>query len=131
MVLSPRDTPLRPTAHRSCQCACADPAERAARLEAEADAAQARAVNTSIEALIAHMKLEIEKLRRALYGSRSERKARLLEQMELRLEELEAAATEDQLAAEKRRPGCRRCDPSRGRGRRASRSPSICRASAW
>ena len=76
-------------------------AERAARLEAEADAAQARAVNTSIEALIAHLKLEIEKLKRSLYGSRSERKARLLEQMELRLEELEAAATEDELAAEK------------------------------
>jgi transposase len=69
-------------------------AERAARLEAEA-------VNTSTEALIAHMKLEIEKLRRALYGHRSERKARLLEQMELRLEELETAAAEDELAAEK------------------------------
>jgi transposase len=58
-------------------------------------------VNASTEALIAHLKLEIEKLRRALYGSRSERKARLLEQMELQLEELEAAATEDELAAEK------------------------------
>jgi transposase len=76
-------------------------AERAARLEAQADAAQARAVNTSTEALIAHLKLEIEKLRRAVYGNRSERKNRLLEQMELRLEELETAATEDELAAEK------------------------------
>ena len=35
-----------------------------------------------------------------MYGSRSEHKARLLEQMELKLEELEAAATEDELAAE-------------------------------
>jgi len=76
-------------------------AERAARLEAEAVAARAQAVNTSTEALIAHLKLEIEKLRRALFGSRSERKTRLLEQMELQLEELEAAATEDELAAEK------------------------------
>ena len=76
-------------------------AERAARLKAQADAAQARAVSTSAEALIAHLKLEIEKLRRALYGSRSERKSRLLEQMELQLEELETAATEDELAAEK------------------------------
>jgi transposase len=75
--------------------------ERAARLEAEATAARALAVNTSAEALIAHMKLEIEKLRRALHGHGSERKARLLEQMELQLEELEAAATEDELAAEK------------------------------
>src|SRR5258707_5359130 len=76
-------------------------AERAARVEAEAVAARAQAVNTSTEVLIAHLKLEIEKLRRALYGSRSERKARLLEQMELELEDLEAAATEDELAAEK------------------------------
>ena len=76
-------------------------AERAARVEAEAVAASAQAVNVSTGALIAHLKLEIEKLRRALYGSHSERKARLLEQMELQLEDLEAAATEDELAAEK------------------------------
>jgi transposase len=76
-------------------------AERTARVEAEAVAARAQAVNASTEALIAHLKLEIEKLRRALYGSHSERKARLLEQMELRLEDLEAAATEDELAAER------------------------------
>ncbi len=76
-------------------------AERTARMEAEAVAARAQAVNASTEALIAHLKLEIEKLRRALYGSHSERKARLLEQMELQLEDLEAAATEDELAAEK------------------------------
>ena len=76
-------------------------AERAARVEAEAVAARAQAVNASTEALIADLKLEIEKLRRELYGSRSERKARLLAQMELQLEDLEAAATEDELAAEK------------------------------
>src|SRR5246127_1007806 len=72
-------------------------AERAARLEAEAKLANARAE----AALIAYYKLEIEKLRRQLYGTRWERKARLLEQMELQLEELEATATEDELAAEK------------------------------
>src|SRR4051812_17970772 len=83
-------------------------AEHAARLaaesqlaEARAEAANARADLTSTEALIAHLKLAIEKLRRELYGTRSERKARLLDQMELQLEELEAAATEDELAAEK------------------------------
>jgi len=52
------------------------------------------------EALIARLKLEIDKVRRELYGSRSERKARLLEQMELQLEELEADAGEDELVAE-------------------------------
>jgi transposase len=72
-------------------------AERAARLEAEARLANARAE----AALITYYKLEIEKLRRQLYGTRSERKARLLEQMELELEELETTATEDELAAEK------------------------------
>jgi hypothetical protein len=48
-------------------------AERAARVEAEAVAACAQAANVSTGALIAHLKLEIEKLRRALYGSHSER----------------------------------------------------------
>ncbi len=76
-------------------------AERAARVEAEAKAANVKADLASTEALISHLKLEIEKLKRQLYGHRSERKARLLEQMELELEELEAAATEDELAAEK------------------------------
>jgi transposase len=76
-------------------------AERAARLEAEAEAANAKADLSSTEALISYLKLEIEKLRRQLYGSRSERKARLLEQMELQLEDLEVAATEDELGAEK------------------------------
>jgi multidrug efflux pump subunit AcrA (membrane-fusion protein) len=76
-------------------------AKRAAHLEAEAEAANAKADLSSTEALISYLKLEIEKLRRQLYGSRSERKARLLEQMELQLEDLEVAATEDELVAEK------------------------------
>ena len=67
--------------------------ERAARVKAEA-------VNSSTEALIAHLKLEIEKLKRALYGHRSERQARLLDQMELQLEELEAGASEDEAASQ-------------------------------
>ena len=79
--------------------------ERAARLEAEAVAVRAQAVNSNTEALIAHLKLEIEKLRRELYGSSSERKARLLAQMELQLEDLEATATEDELAAEQAAAG--------------------------
>ena len=75
-------------------------AERAARIEAEAHAARVVAENSNRDALIAHLKLQIEKLRREFYGSRSERKARLLDQMELELEDLEAGATEDELAAE-------------------------------
>src|SRR4030095_2227918 len=62
---------------------------------AVAEAARAAANVSSAEMLIAHQKLLIEKLRRELYGSRSERTARLLDQMELELEDLEAQATED------------------------------------
>jgi hypothetical protein len=46
---------------------------------AKAEAANAQADLSSSEALIAHLKLVIEKLRRELYGRRSERSARLLD----------------------------------------------------
>lgn len=68
-------------------------AERARRIEAEAAA-------SGVEAMIAHLKLTIEKLRRELYGQRSERTVRLIDQMELQLEELEARASEDEIAAQ-------------------------------
>ncbi len=81
--------------------------ERARRVAAEAEAATAKAEAASAKALVSHsealiarLKLEIDEVRRELYGSRSERKARLLEQMELQTEELEADAGEDELAAE-------------------------------
>ena len=54
-----------------------------------------------VAAEIAFLKLTIEKLRREMYGWRSERKQRLLDQLELQLDELEASATEDELAAER------------------------------
>ena len=73
---------------------------RQALADARAEAAAARALASSTEAVIAALKLEILKLRRELYGQRSERRARLLAQMELQLEELEATASEDELAAE-------------------------------
>jgi len=76
-------------------------AERSARLAAEAERDHSRSSASSADALIAHLKLEIEKLNRALYGVRSERKQRLLDQLELQLEDAEAAATEDELAAER------------------------------
>jgi transposase len=70
-------------------------------LARDAELVQARAEASSAEALIAHLRLTIEKLKRDLFGPRNERKARLIDQMELQLEELEAAATEDEVAAEK------------------------------
>ena len=65
-----------------------------------AELAVERAGRSTDQALIAHLKLEIQKLNRARFGVSSERTARLLDQLELQLEELEATATEDDLAAE-------------------------------
>jgi transposase len=67
---------------------------------AEAELAVARAKASDDQALIAHQQLRIEKLTRELYGPRSERRSRLLDQIELQFEELESSATEDEIAAE-------------------------------
>jgi transposase len=67
-------------------------AERAARREAEARAWGA-------EAMVAHLKLLIAKLKRERFGPSSEHRRRLLDQLELQLEELEASASEDACAA--------------------------------
>jgi hypothetical protein len=81
-------------------------AESARVTRVEAELAIARAKASDDQALIAHQQLQIKKLTRELYGSRSERASRLLDQIELQFEELESAATEDEIAAEKgwRRP---------------------------
>jgi transposase len=67
-------------------------AERAARQLADARVSGA-------EAMIAYLKLMIAKYKRDRFGQSSER-ARHLDQLEFQLEELEATATEDELAAE-------------------------------
>ena len=80
---------------------CAELAAQTARAQAaERDLVQARAWASCTEAMIQELKLEIAKLRRDKYGISSERRARLIDQLELQLEEMEAAATEDALAAE-------------------------------
>ena len=63
--------------------------------------AVALAQNADDKAMIAAQRLEIAKLQRQIYGPRSERAARLIEQMELELDEAAAAATEDDIAAER------------------------------
>jgi transposase len=67
-------------------------AERSARLEAEARASGA-------EAMVAHLKLMIAKLKRERFGASAERSRKLLDQLELQLEELEASAAEEAAAA--------------------------------
>jgi transposase len=69
--------------------------------KAEAKVANAHAREGATEAVIAHLKLQIVKLRREHYGASAERTRRLLDQMELQLKDLEADAAEDDLAAEK------------------------------
>jgi transposase len=79
-------------------------AEKANTAAVDAELTRARAVVANDRSLIALLNLEIEKLKRAIYGPRSERTARLLDQLELQLEEAEADATEDELAAEHAKP---------------------------
>ena len=75
-----------------------DEAARAVRVEAELAVAKAKVSDD--QALIAHQRLQIEKLTRQLYGQHSERSVRLIDQMELGFEELESSASEDEIAAE-------------------------------
>ena len=81
--------------------------------------------------VMAILKLMIRKLRRALYGRRSERSEGLLNQFELARDELEASGAEDALAAEKATAGTTdvkgfvRRKPSR------KRFPEHLRASGW
>src|SRR4051812_41910676 len=70
---------------------------RAARVETELAVARAKVSDDAAD--IAPQRLQIEKLTRQLYGLRSERTVRLLDQMELAFEELESSASEDEIAA--------------------------------
>src|ERR1700693_4822549 len=74
--------------------------ERAKALDIAAELAVAHAKASEDSALIAQQKLRIAKLERQVYGQRSERSARLIDQLSLTFEELESSATEDELAAE-------------------------------
>src|ERR1700688_990374 len=75
--------------------------ERAKALDIAAELAVALAKASEDSALIAQQKLQIAKLQRQIYGQRSERSSRLIDQLTLTFEELESGATEDELAAEK------------------------------
>jgi transposase len=68
--------------------------------EAEAKLANALARESTRDALVTHLKLQIARLKREQYGVSAERTRRLLDQLELQLEELEADASEDALVAE-------------------------------
>src|ERR1700690_1005231 len=80
-----------------------DPAELKALLIAKHDESiehhkQLRSNSQEIE----HLKLVIEKYRRVIFGRKSEKLTRELEQLELRLEELETTQAADQAAEDAR-----------------------------
>src|SRR4029077_14140588 len=75
--------------------------ERAKALDIAAELAVAHAKASEDSALVAEQKLRIAKLERESYGQRSERSSRLIDQLALTFEELDANATEDELAAER------------------------------
>jgi chromosome segregation ATPase len=109
-------------------------AERAARLAAEArladaraEAANAQADLTSTEAFISHLKLEIEKLRRQLYGTRSERKAR----RSFSSKSWKRQPPRMNWRRRRRQRGRKPCSRSSAGDLRANPSLTICRASAW
>src|ERR1700731_1412279 len=77
---------------------------------------ETRAKLVGAQALIEHLQLVIAKMQREKFGPRSERSQRLIDQLELQLEELAAALGEDGAKAEpksvearsfKRRPATR------------------------
>ena len=69
-------------------------------LKERAEVAAAHAKLSDSDAVIAHLKLQIAKLKREQHGQSSERSSRLIDQLELQLEEIEATASEDDLLAE-------------------------------
>jgi len=75
-------------------------AERAARLEAERRARDAEAEVSGVRLEIERPRLLLARMRRERFGQSSERGARLVEQLELQLAELEEGVAEEEAAAE-------------------------------
>ena len=73
---------------------------RPARAAAELARQEAEARATGAEAMVAHLKLLIAKLKHDRFGASSERGRKLIDQLELELGELVAAASEDASKAE-------------------------------
>ena len=87
-----------------------------ATLKAMLVAAETRIDNRDAE--IANLKLTIAKLQRDQFGSRSERGARLLDQLELQLAELEASVAQDKATVEIAHPSSSKSEERRKPARR-------------
>ncbi|KJS25732.1 MAG: hypothetical protein VR75_09825 [Hyphomonadaceae bacterium BRH_c29] len=79
---------------------------------------EAQSARQSADELIAHLRLQILKLQRAQFGQTSERSARLIEQLELSLEDIEGDIAEDDAKADAGKtalvPAHTRRQPKRG-----------------
>ena len=71
-------------------------AAEARAVAAERALTQSRAVISASDDMIRHLRLEIAKLRREQFGPSSERSTRLIEQLEMQLEDLETDIAADQ-----------------------------------
>ena len=101
-------------------------AERARRLEVAAELAVARAKASEDMALIAAQKLRIAKLERQVYGQRSERSARLIDQLALDFGSWKPALPKTNWRRSRRWPRRRRSrlHPSARRARHVPRPPA-------
>ena len=105
---------------------------------AEEELTQTRAIVSASEDMIRHLRLQIAKLRREQYGHSAERHARLIEQLEMQLEDIETdiaidrARTEDMApktavaAFERRRPGRKPFPDHLPRERVVIEAPAAC-----
>jgi transposase len=73
---------------------------KAALIEANAALIEARAKLSGAQAMIDHLQLVIAKMKREMFGPRSERSQRLIDQLELQLDELVAGFAEDAAKSE-------------------------------
>jgi transposase len=79
-------------------------AAEGALLAATSELAQVQAVVSASEDMIRHLRLQIAKLRREQFGHSAERHARLIEQPEMQLEDIETDIADDKAKAEATSP---------------------------
>jgi transposase len=75
-------------------------AAEGALVAAKGELTQVQAIVSASDDMIRHLRLQIAKLRREQYGNSAERHARLIEQLELQLEDLETDLGEDSAKAD-------------------------------
>jgi transposase len=75
-------------------------AAESALVAAKGELTQVQAIVSASEDMIRHLRLQIAKLRREQYGQSAERHARLIEQLEMQLEDIETDIADDRAKAE-------------------------------